>query len=88
MSMINNTTGDALALMASRAIAIDLSGGDVAIEVTNGGISVGTGGDVEVTLKQGTRVIYKNRPDGSQLNVMAVIIHAAGTTATDLLAQY
>ena len=45
-----------------------------------------TGGDVEVTTKAGTSVIFKNVADGSFLPVEVLAIHTANTTATDILA--
>lgn len=88
MPNIINQNGDIISLLAASAVALDVSIADAAIDKTIGGIFVGTGGDVDVTLTGGTRVIYKNVPSGTRLRVIATIVHTAGTTATHLLAQY
>ncbi|WP_408586585.1 hypothetical protein [Novosphingobium sp.] len=52
------------------------------------GIYVGTGGDVTLrAIGSSADVTYKNLANGSYIAVRAQFIRAAGTTATDLIAE-
>lgn len=52
------------------------------------GIYVGTGGNVTLRGVNGTEdVVYKNLANGSYISVAAAYVRAAGTTATDLIAE-
>lgn len=47
---------------------------------------VGTGGDVEVVTVSNTTLLFKNVPDGSVLPIRPVVVRAANTTASDIIA--
>ena len=54
-------------------------------------IFIGTGGDIEVIPANGdgvTSVIFKNCPNAFELPVKVRRVKAAGTTATDMIAQH
>ena len=59
-----------------------------ALPLIPNGIYVGTGGDVTLRgVHASADVTYRNLPDASYLNVRAEFVRAAGTTATNLIAE-
>ena len=51
------------------------------------GLWIGTGGNVVVTMPDGTTATLKNVPSGTRLNVSPMYVNA-GTTASDIVALY
>jgi hypothetical protein len=54
---------------------------------TSYGLYVGTGGDVAVTLVDGSQVTYKNVPAGMWLDVTTTLVLSTGTTASNIIAH-
>ena len=60
----------------------------VALPIVPKGIYVGTGGDVTLRgIRSTADVTYKNLTNGSYIAVRAAFVRAAGTTATDMIAE-
>ena len=51
-------------------------------------IYVGTGGDLALTGTDGVTAIFKNVPSGTLLQIHAIAINAAGTTAADIVVLF
>ncbi|UNA00764.1 hypothetical protein ZHS_8 [Edwardsiella phage vB_EpM_ZHS] len=49
---------------------------------------VGVGGNIAVTMADGSTAVFSNVPGGSVLPIRCTLVAASGTTATNLIALY
>ena len=61
---------------------------DVAFAYFSRGIYVGVGGDITLTTRRGTSLLFKSVPTGTVLPVQAQLVAGTGTTATNLIALW
>ena len=69
---------------ASSAVAATPSD-EVDLAQVSRAIYVGGTGDLAVTMKDGSDVIFKNLVGGTVMAIRASRVHATGTTATDIV---
>ena len=77
-------TGDQPFFSARRAFAITLHNSNEIAYVTKG-LFVGTGGNLKVTMYDGTAVTFSNVPSGTILPIMVKIVWSTGSTASNVV---
>lgn len=75
-------------LVAGRGVEEITVSGETALSHTSRGIYIGTGGNLEVRMIDGSEAVFTNIPDGSLLPLQVTHILDAATTAADIVAVY
>ena len=83
---VMNMTGSEIDAPGQGAFVIDTF--DVDLPRVTRGVWVGTGGDLEVVMRNGDQVVFKNATSGVIVPLQVKQVVAAGTTASDLIGIY